>query len=141
MVGVASLGNGVGRIFWAWLSDLITRRATFAVMFILQVGLFWFLPGITMASMMTTITFIILMCYGGGFGTMPALHSRLFRTEKRWANLWVDADSMEFCQPFWTALHRPHARDHGTLRRRTPRHRHRDARFHPAANHRQTAAT
>src|SRR6202040_2676278 len=37
MVGIASLGNGVGRVFWAWVSDLITRRATFAVMFILQI--------------------------------------------------------------------------------------------------------
>ena len=78
MVGVASLGNGVGRVFWAWLSDLITRRATFAVMFIFQVGLFWFLPSITVPSMMTTITFIILMCYGGGFGTMPAFTADYF---------------------------------------------------------------
>jgi len=78
MVGVASLGNGVGRVFWAWLSDLITRRATFAVMFIFQVGLFWFLPSITMPSVMTTIAFIILMCYGGGFGTMPAFAADYF---------------------------------------------------------------
>ena len=28
MVGIASLGNGVGRVFWAAVSDLITRRAT-----------------------------------------------------------------------------------------------------------------
>src|SRR5947199_3933466 len=48
MVGIASLGNGVGRVFWAWVSDLITRRATFAAMFILQVLFFWFLPRITM---------------------------------------------------------------------------------------------
>src|ERR1700758_1210120 len=52
MVGIASLGNGVGRVFWAWVSDLITRRATFAVMFILQVLLFWFLPSIATASLM-----------------------------------------------------------------------------------------
>ena len=78
MVGVASLGNGVGRVFWAWSSDLITRRATFAVMFVLQLFLFWFLPAIAVPSMMTTVTFIILMCYGGGFGTMPAFTADYF---------------------------------------------------------------
>ena len=78
MVGIASLGNGVGRVFWAWLSDLITRRATFAVIFILQVLLFWLLPNITVSTLMTTITFIILMCYGGGFGTMPAFTADYF---------------------------------------------------------------
>src|SRR6266513_2488861 len=47
MVGIASLGNGVGRVFWGWTSDLITRRAAFGLMFLLQVLLFWFLPKIT----------------------------------------------------------------------------------------------
>jgi OFA family oxalate/formate antiporter-like MFS transporter len=78
MVGIASLGNAVGRVFWAWTSDLITRRVTFAIMFIVQVLLFWFLPKITVPSMMTTVTFIILMCYGGGFGTMPAFVADYF---------------------------------------------------------------
>jgi OFA family oxalate/formate antiporter-like MFS transporter len=78
MVGIASLGNAVGRVFWAWASDLITRRATFLVMFIAQVLLFWFLPSITTASVMTLVTFVILMCYGGGFGTMPAFAADYF---------------------------------------------------------------
>jgi OFA family oxalate/formate antiporter-like MFS transporter len=78
MVGIASLGNGVGRVFWAWVSDLITRRATFVVMFVLQVLLFWLLPNIKVPSVMTTVTFIILMCYGGGFGTMPAFTADYF---------------------------------------------------------------
>ena len=78
MVGIASLGNGVGRVFWAWLSDLITRRATFAIMFILQLFLFWFVPSIAVPWLMTTVTFIILMCYGGGFGTMPAFTADYF---------------------------------------------------------------
>jgi MFS transporter, OFA family, oxalate/formate antiporter len=78
MVGLASIGNAVGRVFWAWVSDLITRRATFAVMFVLQVALFWFLPNIATITLMTIITFIVLMCYGGGFGTMPAFAADYF---------------------------------------------------------------
>ena len=78
MVGLASIGNAVGRVFWAWVSDLITRRATFAVMFILQVLLFWFLPNVATVSLMTIVTFVVLMCYGGGFGTMPAFTADYF---------------------------------------------------------------
>jgi len=78
MVGVVSLGNAVGRVFWAWVSDLITRRATFFVMFLLQVLLFWFLPSVVSASLMTIVTFVVLMCYGGGFGTMPAFTADYF---------------------------------------------------------------
>ena len=78
MVGLASIGNAVGRVFWAWASDVITRRATFAVMFVLQVLLFWFLPNIATISLMTIVTFVALMCYGGGFGTMPAFAADYF---------------------------------------------------------------
>jgi MFS transporter, OFA family, oxalate/formate antiporter len=78
MVGIASLGNGVGRIFWAWVSDITTRRIAFGLIFIVQVVLFWLLPKITVPPMMTTVTFIVLMCYGGGFGTMPAFTADYF---------------------------------------------------------------
>jgi OFA family oxalate/formate antiporter-like MFS transporter len=72
MVGVASIGNAVGRIFWAWVSDAMTRRWTFVTMFVLQVGLFWIPPGISSAAILTARSFIVLMCYRGGFGTLPA---------------------------------------------------------------------
>jgi OFA family oxalate/formate antiporter-like MFS transporter len=78
MVGLASIGNAVGRVFWAWVSDLITRRATFFVMFVAQALLFWFFPNIATASLMTIVTFVVLMCYGGGFGTMPAFAADYF---------------------------------------------------------------
>ena len=78
MVGLASIGNAVGRVFWAWVSDLITRRATFFVMFVSQVLLFWFFPNMATASLVTIVTFAVLMCYGGGFGTMPAFAADYF---------------------------------------------------------------
>jgi len=78
MVGVVAIGNAVGRIFWAWTSDAITRRWTFVAMFLVQVGLFWIFPGIASASVLTVVSFIILMCYGGGFGTMPAFAADYF---------------------------------------------------------------
>jgi OFA family oxalate/formate antiporter-like MFS transporter len=78
MVGVVSIGNALGRVFWAWVSDSITRRATFLVMFVVQVLLFWFLPSVTAVWLMTMVAFIVLMCYGGGFGTMPAFAADYF---------------------------------------------------------------
>ncbi|MEY2457537.1 MAG: transporter, family, oxalate/formate antiporter [Acidimicrobiaceae bacterium] len=78
MVGIASIGNAFGRVFWAWVSDLITRRATFFVMFGFQVLLFWFLPSVTAVTLMTIVAFVVLMCYGGGFGTMPAFAADYF---------------------------------------------------------------
>jgi OFA family oxalate/formate antiporter-like MFS transporter len=78
MVGVASIGNAFGRVFWAWASDSITRRATFVAMFLGQTLLFWALPSINSASVLTIVAFIVLMCYGGGFGTMPAFVADYF---------------------------------------------------------------
>src|SRR5258707_1378112 len=46
MVGISCIGNEFGPGFWAWVSDAISRRATFFVMFVIQIFLFWFLPNI-----------------------------------------------------------------------------------------------
>ena len=78
MVGIVSIGNAFGRVFWAWVSDLITRRATFVAMFSLQILLFWVLPGISSVAWLTVVAFAVLVCYGGGFGTMPAFAADYF---------------------------------------------------------------
>jgi MFS transporter, OFA family, oxalate/formate antiporter len=78
MVGAVSIGNAAGRVFWAWASDSITRKVTFAVMFLLQAGLFWLLPGLHSVTVITVVAFLILLCYGGGFGTMPAFAADYF---------------------------------------------------------------
>jgi len=78
MVGIASIGNAFGRVFWAWVSDLISRKATFLIIFLAQAALFWILPNIASSTVLTLAAFLILMCYGGGFGTMPALTADYF---------------------------------------------------------------
>ncbi len=78
MVGIVAFGNALGRVFWAWVSDFVPRRFVFLIMFLLQACLFWILPGIRSQGALTAVTFIILLCYGGGFGTMPAFAADYF---------------------------------------------------------------
>jgi OFA family oxalate/formate antiporter-like MFS transporter len=78
MVGIISLANGGGRFLWAWLSDGIGRRWVFLTMFVLQAGLFLLLPRIHTFGLFTAVAFVILLCYGGGFGTMPAFCADYF---------------------------------------------------------------
>ena len=80
-VGLISIANGVGRLFWAWLSDFIGRRSVFLVMFPLQAIIFWLLPSAGSLTAFATLAAIILLCYGGGFGTMPAFAADYFGTE------------------------------------------------------------
>jgi len=47
-------------------------------MFLGQAVLFWALPSISSAGVLTIVAFIVLMCYGGGFGTMPAFAADYF---------------------------------------------------------------
>lgn len=78
MVGIIAIGNGSGRFLWAWLSDAIGRRAVFLCMFLVQAIVFWLMPHITAFGQFTALAFIILMCYGGGFATMPAFVTDYF---------------------------------------------------------------
>jgi OFA family oxalate/formate antiporter-like MFS transporter len=78
LVGIISIANGSGRFLWAWLSDFIGRRWVFLAMFLLQAALFFVLPLVSAFGVFTLLTFIILLCYGGGFGTMPAFCADYF---------------------------------------------------------------
>jgi OFA family oxalate/formate antiporter-like MFS transporter len=78
MVGIISIANGAGRFLWAWLSDAIGRRAVFFSMFLVQAVLFWMMPHVSGFGVFTTLAFVVLLCYGGGFGTMPAFATDYF---------------------------------------------------------------
>jgi OFA family oxalate/formate antiporter-like MFS transporter len=78
LVGIISIANGAGRFLWASLSDLIGRRQVFLIMFGLQALLFALLPSLDSFTAFTVVACLILLCYGGGFGTMPAFTADYF---------------------------------------------------------------
>jgi OFA family oxalate/formate antiporter-like MFS transporter len=81
MVGLISIANGIGRLAWAWLSDAIGRRNVFLIMFLLQAVLFFILPSQREFTALASICFVVISCYGGGFGTMPAFAADFFGTK------------------------------------------------------------
>jgi OFA family oxalate/formate antiporter-like MFS transporter len=81
LVGIIAIANGSGRFLWAWFSDLIGRRWVFLSMFVIQATVFLILPRVSSFSAFTTLCFVVLLCYGGGFGTMPAFAADYFGAE------------------------------------------------------------
>jgi OFA family oxalate/formate antiporter-like MFS transporter len=78
LVGFISIANGSGRLLWAWLSDAVGRRQVFLAMFLLQAVAFLLLSRVHGFDSLGVLAFLVLLCYGGGFGTMPAFAADLF---------------------------------------------------------------
>ncbi len=82
-VGLLSLFNMGGRIFWASSSDALGRKNTYFIFFALGAVLYALTP--TFGHMQSIVLFvlaygIILSMYGGGFATIPAYLRDLFGT-------------------------------------------------------------
>lgn len=82
VVALMSLFNGLGRIGWASLSDIIGRGYTFVAFFIIQIVAFILLPNISSIILFQIVLYTILTCYGGGFATLPAYIGDLFGTKQ-----------------------------------------------------------
>ena len=78
LVGLISIANGSGRLLWAWLSDVTGRRQVFLTMFLVQAVMFMLLARVESLAALGALAFVVLLCYGGGFGTMPAFAADLF---------------------------------------------------------------
>ena len=82
--GLLSLFNIAGRIFWASLSDMIGRKITYMIFFLLGIALYVSAPLAGEAGRIAafvTIFCVILTMYGGGFATIPAYLADLFGTQ------------------------------------------------------------
>jgi len=78
LVGVISIGNGLGRIFWAWVSDLTTRKTAFFIMYLVEAILFWTYHSLNSLMVLGIATFVLVMCYGGAYGITPAFAADYF---------------------------------------------------------------
>ena len=78
LVSMISLFNGIGRLFWGSLSDSIGRPLTFLVIFGVQVFAFVYLSTVSDFWSFLIPAVIIALCFGGGFGTMPAFVADTF---------------------------------------------------------------
>jgi len=72
LIAVSSLFNGLGRLFWGGLSDRIGRVRTFRIMLGSQVAVFALLMFVRDPWLFGGLICYVLLCYGGGFGTMPS---------------------------------------------------------------------
>jgi OFA family oxalate/formate antiporter-like MFS transporter len=78
LTGVMGLFNGGGRIFWGWVSGLTGRMRAFLLMLGLQGLCLLVLAHTSSAAVFAVLAAVIYLCYGGGFGTMPATAGDFF---------------------------------------------------------------
>ncbi|MFO7478552.1 MAG: OFA family MFS transporter [Methyloceanibacter sp.] len=83
-VGLFSLFNILGRVFWASMSDYIGRKVTYYTFFALGFALYASAPTLAnlgLLAMFAAAFCIIASMYGGGFATVPAYLADVFGTQ------------------------------------------------------------
>lgn len=84
LVGLISLFNSLGRLFWASSSDKIGRKGVYSIFFLLGAVLYVLLP--TWGHLALPAAFVASICviismYGGGFASVPAYLADIFGTQ------------------------------------------------------------
>jgi len=71
LIAVSSVFNGIGRLFWGLLSDRIGRVRVFRILLATQMVVFGILMTETDPWIFSILVCYVLLCFGGGFATMP----------------------------------------------------------------------
>jgi OFA family oxalate/formate antiporter-like MFS transporter len=82
LVAIASLGNSVGRLIWAWLSDHFGRVNIFATLLGTAGIVYLVLPHASSPVLFSILICFVIASYGGGFGTIPSLISDLYGSKR-----------------------------------------------------------
>ena len=82
LIAVSSICNGLGRLFWGLLSDRFGRVMVFRVLLASQMVVFGILMTETNPWVFSVLVCYVLLCFGGGFATMPPFVLDVFGTKK-----------------------------------------------------------
>jgi OFA family oxalate/formate antiporter-like MFS transporter len=78
LIAISSVFNGIGRFLWGGISDRIGRIQTFRLILGSQFLVFLLLPFVGRPLLFGVLVCYVLLCYGGGFGTMPSFVLNMF---------------------------------------------------------------
>ena len=82
LIAASSVCNGVGRLFWGLLSDRIGRVKVFRILLASQMVVFGILMTEENPWVFSVLVCYVLLCFGGGFATMPPYILDVFGAEK-----------------------------------------------------------
>jgi MFS family permease len=79
--GFIAIFNGLGRFFWGSVSDRIGRNWAYVLIYGIQVAIFFVVGHVHQLGLVSSLFAVVLLCYGGGFGTMPSFTADYFGTK------------------------------------------------------------
>ena len=82
LIAISSLCNGVGRLFWGLLSDRLGRVKVFRILLASQMVVFGILMTERNPWVFSVLVCYVLLCFGGGFATMPSFVLDVFGPQK-----------------------------------------------------------
>jgi OFA family oxalate/formate antiporter-like MFS transporter len=82
LIAVSSLFNGVGRLLWGMVSDRVGRVESFRLLLATQMIVFGVLLTERNPWIFSALVCYVLLCFGGGFGTMPSFVLDVFGPQR-----------------------------------------------------------
>ena len=82
LIAISSLCNGFGRLFWGLLSDRIGRVRVFRILLASQMVVFGILMTERNPYVFSALVCYVMLCFGGGFATMPSFVLDVFGAKK-----------------------------------------------------------
>ncbi|HZZ57581.1 MAG TPA: hypothetical protein VFE31_07100 [Opitutaceae bacterium] len=78
IAGTLPIADCAGRLLGPWLSDAVGRAPVYVAIFVAQTGAFLLLSRAASSGALIALTCLIVLCYGGALGTLPALVADYF---------------------------------------------------------------